>query len=164
MSAPVACRNGGFRVPPASWLAVGVGHLAGPLSAGVPPSRGASARRASQGRPGLRRPHFLSKRKWGERKGGGGISISLPHTPSLKRPIRGELRLPPIGCTPRSCFTGSLPAAKAYFVTPPPLGAGAHCAPLRVATITTPVFRRYGTDGGPAGALVTAQQPAGLAG
>ena len=28
----------------------------------------------------------------------------------------------PIGCTPRSCPTGSLPAAKAYFVTPPPLG------------------------------------------
>ena len=28
----------------------------------------------------------------------------------------------PIGCTPRSCSTGSLPAAKAYFVTPPPLG------------------------------------------
>ena len=37
-------------------------------------------------------------------------------------PLACFLTPKPIGCTPRSCSTGSLPAAKAYFVTPPPLG------------------------------------------
>ena len=37
-------------------------------------------------------------------------------------PLACFLTPKPIGCTPRSCPTGSLPAAKAYFVTPPPLG------------------------------------------
>ena len=36
-------------------------------------------------------------------------------------PLACFLTPKPIGCTPQSCPTGSLPAAKAYFVTPPPL-------------------------------------------
>src|SRR5699024_11926330 len=66
-------------------------------------------------------PTFFPKKVGGKKGQGGGFRFPPPCTHPLKRPIRGELRLPPIGCTPRSCSTGSLPAAKAYFVTPPPL-------------------------------------------
>ena len=88
-----------------------------------PPCGGPASRRWPA-RPGPTRPAPpLLMAKAGGKPAGRGISISpLPAPHPLKRPIRGELRLPPIGCTPRSCSTGSLPAAKAYFVTPPPLG------------------------------------------
>ena len=57
----------------------------------------------TQRRPGLRRHRFLSERKRWERKGGGGISISLPHTPTLKRPIRGA-SAPPLDVPPRLSY------------------------------------------------------------
>ena len=58
--------------------------------------------------------------KAGGKPAGRGISISPALHPPLETTNQGGLG-PPIGCTPQSCPTGSLPAAKAYFVTPPPL-------------------------------------------
>ena len=58
--------------------------------------------------------------KAGGKPAGRGISISPSLHPPLETTNQGGLG-PPIGCTPQSCPTGSLPAAKAYFVTPPPL-------------------------------------------
>ena len=114
-------------------------------------------------RPGLRRPHFLSERKWGERKGGGGISSSLPHAPTLDRPRRGNCDSPFLELPP-SCPTGNIPAEGAYAVTPPRLGTGDRRSPLRIITIAARVFQRQGTDGGPAGQLGTTQRLSGLAG
>ena len=58
--------------------------------------------------------------KAGGKPAGRGISISPSLHPPLETTNQGGLG-PPIGCTPQSCPTGSLPAAKAYFVTPSPL-------------------------------------------
>ena len=65
-----------------------------------------------------------SRRNGGKEGAGGGFRFPPPCTHPLKRPIRGELRLPPIGCTPRSCPTGSIPAEGAYVVTPPSARGG----------------------------------------
>ena len=61
--------------------------------------------------------------KAGGKPAGRGISISPALHPPLETTNQGGLG-PPIGCTPRGCPTGNSPAAEAYFVTPPPLGAG----------------------------------------
>ena len=58
--------------------------------------------------------------KAGGKPAGRGISISPALHPPLETTNQGGLG-PPIGCTPQSCPTGNFLAAKAYFVTPPPL-------------------------------------------
>src|SRR5699024_10571895 len=58
--------------------------------------------------------------KRGENQQGGGFRFPPPCTHPLKRPIRGA-SAPLLDVPPRAGPTGSLPAAKAYFVTPPPL-------------------------------------------
>ncbi len=87
--------------------------------------------------PGTRlrggRPHFFPK-KWGERRGGRGISISPALHPPLETTNQGGAAAPPYWMYPPGCPTGSFPAEGAYVVTPPRLGAGAHIgAPLRGA-------------------------------
>ena len=62
-----------------------------------------------------------------------------PCTHPLDRPRRGNCDSPFLEFPP-SCSTGNSPAAKAYFVTPPPLGAGDHRSPLRIITTTTEFF------------------------
>ena len=106
-------------------------------------------------------PLLMSKA--GGKPAGRGISIFPALHPPLETTKKGKLRFPFLELPP-SCSTGNIPAAKAYFVTPPPLGAGAQCAPLQIATVTTQVFQWHGTDGGPAGQAGTAQPLSGLAG
>ena len=86
-----------------------------------------------QWRPGLRRPHFLSKESGGKERAGRGISISPALHPPLKTTNQGGAAAPPYWMYPPSCPTGNVPAAAPYFVTGPPLGAGDHRSPLREA-------------------------------
>ena len=88
-------------------------------------------------------PTFFPKKVGGKKGQGGEFRFSPPCTHPLKRPIRGAcgprvkedlisfwlkhatgmfLNAKTYWMYPPSCSTGSLPAAKAYFVTPPPLG------------------------------------------
>ena len=88
-------------------------------------------------------PTFFPKKVGGKKGQGGGFRFPPPCTHPLKRPIRGAcgprvkeylisfwlkhatgmfLNAKTYWMYPPSCSTGSLPAAKAYFVTPPPLG------------------------------------------
>ena len=67
------------------------------------------------------------------------LTPKLPCTLPLKRPRRGNCDSPFLELPP-SCSTGNSPAAKAYFVTSPPLGAGDHRSPLRIITTTTEFF------------------------
>ena len=60
--------------------------------------------------------------KAGENQQGGGFRFPPPCTLPLKRPRRGNCDSPFLEFPP-SCSTGNSPAAKAYFVTPPPLGS-----------------------------------------
>ena len=77
-------------------------------------------------------PTFFPKKVGGKKGQGGEFRFSPPCTHPLKRPRRGNCDSPFLELPP-SCSTGNSPAAKAYFVTPPPLGAGDHRSPLREA-------------------------------
>ena len=51
-------------------------------------------------RPGLRRPHFLSKESGGKERAGRGISSSPALHPPLRSTKKGELRFPLLGISP----------------------------------------------------------------
>ena len=65
-------------------------------------------------------PTFFPKKVGGKKRWGRDFEFPPPR-PTLDRPRRGNCDSPFLELPP-SCSTGSLPAAKAYFVTPPPLG------------------------------------------
>ena len=68
-------------------------------------------------------PLSFQKKVGGKKGQGGGFRVPPPCTHPLDRPRRGNCDSPFLEFPP-SCSTGNSPAAKAYFVTPPPLGAG----------------------------------------
>ena len=84
-------------------------------------------------------PLSFQKKVGGKKGQGGGFRVPPPCTHPLDRPRRGNCDSPFLEFPP-SCSTGNSPAAKAYFVTPPPLGAGDHRSPLRIITTTTEFF------------------------
>ena len=75
-------------------------------------------------------PTFFPKKVGGKKGWGRDFEFPPPHP--LLRSTKKEVPTPFLDFPP-SCSTGSIPAAKAYFVTPPPLGAGDHRSPLREA-------------------------------